>query len=209
MKKFIFVSILIILISATVFGSSVFCYADSTISETDQITVHENAQDEYLLKSKKASAIMQIEYFLESETYTKATKEAKDEIKKITDNAILKIEESNSIAEVDEVLNDTFSALADVNVGGKEWKKMLAVGIALVVILIVAVVGFIIKKRIEIGKPHSKDDDDDDDFETVTIIEDIKANNVNGENSEDDISTTNNDNATDNKNEDSEGEQEE
>lgn len=135
------------------------------------------------LLAAKESAIFQLESFLENEAYTEAKKELQREMEKIVDEAILKIQEAESVEEVNSIKNDALNALADVDVGGSDWKKMLAVGILLVVLLIVAVLGFVIKKKRDVGKPRSKDDDDDD--ELISTVEDVIFNKGNEGGSED------------------------
>lgn len=143
--------------------------SDFAISEIQKIETEMNVQNPYLLESRKQSALMQIQFFLASEEYQNAEKDAQKKIKKISDEAVLKIQNASTIAEVDIILNETLNALADVNVGGKEWIKILVVGIVLFVVLVVAFVFFIIKKKKSIGKKRIEDDENEGEFETITF----------------------------------------
>lgn len=143
--------------------------SDFAISEIQKIETETNVQNPYLLESRKQSALMQIQFFLASEEYQNAEKDAQKEIKKISDEAVLKIQNASTVAEVDSILNETLNALADVNVGGKEWIKILIVGIVLFIALVVAFVFFIIKKKKSIGKKHIEDDGNEEEFETITF----------------------------------------
>ena len=159
MKKTLIFLTLIIFVLALVFTTPLLAFAESGE-----------------LVAAKDAAIFQLESFLENEAYTEAEKKVQKEMEKIVDDAILKIQEAESVEEVNRVKVAALNDLGNIDIGGNDWKKMLAVGILLVVLLIVAVVSLVIKKKREIGKRAPQDEDDDELLSTVEEVTLIKRN---------------------------------
>lgn len=121
--------------------------SNNAIVEIEKIDIEINLQNAYLLEARKQSTIMRLQYFLESEDYTEAEKDVQKEMKRIIDLAFERLEGANTVSEVDRILNETLNALADINVGGNDWVKVLSIGIVITVLFIVAIVIFILKKN--------------------------------------------------------------
>lgn len=165
MRKTAFVLTLITFILAFVLLTPVLAFAESAE-----------------LSAVKESAIFQLESFLENEAYAEASKNVQREMEKIIDEAILKIHEAETAEEVNQIKVDALNDLANVDIGGNDWKKMLAVGILLAVLLVVAVVGVVIKKKRELGKRTAQEDDDED--ELLSTVEEVTFKKDDSEHSE-------------------------
>lgn len=185
--------------------------ANSAISEIEKIEVESNKPNDYLLETRKQSALIQIEFFLQSESYTEADKDIQNTFKRITDNAISKIQDASTIAEVDKILNETLNALADVEVGGNDWIKLMSVGIVLGVLLIIAVVVLIIKKKKGGSKKLIETDENDESHEQSNDTDKqatLKNNeSINSEIVNKDKSLANSESTKESQNDDPEGDQ--